>query len=173
MIPTMKFTWTGTEFVPIHPKLADEHFVVDQVYTLSETQDRSDVSHSHYFACLQYAWVNLPEDQVDKFPTVEHLRARALIACGYHSTRQVVLHDPRDALKMAVELTDAEGYDVISVVDNVVTIVKPTSQNYKKMDRKTFQASKEAVVDYCAAMIGMTSVDLARAGSESSKRREK
>lgn len=169
----MKFEWMGDSFRPIHPALADKHFVIGEQYTLSETQDRSDVSHSHYFSCLQYAWINLPEDQVDKFPTVEHLRSRALIACGYHNTRQIVLHDPRDALKMAFHITEDDSHDVVTVIDNIVTIVRATSQNYKSMNRKTFQESKEAVIDYCAAMIGMTSVDLARAGSESSKRREK
>ena len=159
---------------PLHSKLADQHFVIGEQYVLSEMRDRSDTSHGHYFACIAYAWVNLPDEHVDKFPTTEHLRSRALIACGYHGARQVVLHDARDALKMAVELTDnGDSFDVVTVVDNIVTIVKPTSQNYKSMDRKTFQKSKEDVIDYCAAMIGMTSVDLARAGAESSKRRKK
>lgn len=173
-IPPQKFTWDGEVFKPLFPAVADKHFVVDQIYVLSETRERSDESHAHYFACVYHAWANLSDEESEQYPTPEHLRYKALIACGYSMTRQIVLHDARDAIKMAFHLTEeSDGYDAVTVIDNVVTIIKPRSQNYKSMKRHEFQKSKEDVIGWCAAKIDMTSVDLARAGSESSKRREK
>lgn len=173
-MPPMKWNWDGEVMKPLHPALADKHFVIGQIYVLSETRERSDESHNHYFAALNYVWMNLPNDELEKYPTPEHLRYKALIACGYSVPRQFVFESERNAITFAAHLIDeGDGFDVVTVLDNVVTRVKARSQSYKSMDRKTFQKSKDDVVGWCAALIGMTGDDLARVGAESSKRREK
>lgn len=159
--------------LPLHPKFADTHFVVGERYTLSEVRDRSDKSHNQYFACIAWAWESLPEDQAEQFPTAEHLRARALIASGYASSRQFVASTNSQAVRLAAFIGDGREYGVVSVNENTVTELTPISQAYKAMGSKAFQASKEAVLEYCAVMIGVSVEQLVAASKVDWEARKK
>ena len=163
--PPMKYVWTDDGFfAPVHPQAAEKHFVGGQVYVLSETRDRSDKSHSQYFAVIQWAWDNLPEDVSAQFPTPEDLRARALIASGYAKSRQFIGSTNKQAVELAAFIGHGrENYAVVSVHENVVTELTAQSQNHKAMGREQFQKSKEAVFEYCAAMCGVSVEDLVKA----------
>jgi hypothetical protein len=172
-VPPMRYSWDGEALKPFNPKYADKHLIIGCDYIMGEQRDRSDKSHSHYFACINHAWANLPEGGADAFPTADHLRARALIACGYAKTNQIVCKNGLDAMRFAVYLRDDNDYHVVTLEDNVVTVFKAMSQNYKSMPGKMFQKSKEDVLQYCADMIGVTVIDLAGAAAEDSKRNKK
>jgi hypothetical protein len=53
-----------------------------EIITVEEVKERSAKSHRHYFAVINEAWQNLPEDLADEFPNAEALRKRALIKNG-------------------------------------------------------------------------------------------
>lgn len=163
MIPAMNFRWEGDGFVPLSPKLADQHFVIGENYRLSEIRDRSDKSHSQYFACVSWAWDNLPEELAEQLPDPEDLRAKALIATGYATPRQFVARNNAEALKIAAFISVYSGYRVISIHENIVTELQAKSQSYKAMGADEFKASKEDVIEYCAALIGVTVEALVKA----------
>ncbi len=172
--PPLKFIWTDDGFfAPVHPQFAERHFVGGQIYTLSETRDRSDASHSQYFAVIQWAWDNLPEDVSEQFPTPEDLRARALIATGYAKSRQFVASTNAQAIKLAAFIGFGHDYSVVSVHETIVTELTAQSQSYKAMGREVFQKSKDAVVDYCAAMCGVSVDELVKASRADFAERKK
>src|SRR3990167_5804400 len=92
MIAPLLFEWTGDSFKPLprHARACDEQFTIGERYNLDVIAERSQVSHSHYFAALHEAWVNIPEDRADQFPTVERLRKHALIETGWRDERSIV-----------------------------------------------------------------------------------
>lgn len=148
---------------PLTPKIADKHFVIGCDYVLSEKRDRSDKSHSQFFACVQWAHDNLPEEIAEQLPDPEDLRAKALIATGYAETRQFVAKNNAEALNTAVHLSAYQGYRVISIHENIVTELRAKSQSYKAMGADEFKASKEDVIEYCAAVIGVSVDELVKA----------
>jgi hypothetical protein len=162
-IPTLRFRWEGDSFVPLAPKLADQHFVIGQDYSLSERRDRSDKSHSQYFSVVQWAWDNLPEELAEQLPDPEDLRAKALIATGYATPRQFVARSNAQALEIAAFISVYSGYRVISIHENIVTELQAKSQSYKAMGADEFKASKKDVIEYCAALIGVTVESLVKA----------
>lgn len=162
-IPAMKFLWNGEVFTPLLPKFADKHFVIGCDYVLSEARDRSDKSHSQYFATVQWAWDNLPEELAEQLPDPEDLRAKALIATGYATPRQFVARNNAEALKIAAFISVYSGYRVISIHENIVTELQAKSQSYKAMGADEFKASKKDVIEYCAALIGVTVEALVKA----------
>lgn len=172
-VPPQRFRWDGETLIPFNPKYADKHLIVGCDYIMGEMKDRSDKSHSHYFACIHHAWANLPHQWADTFPTVDHLRARALIACGYTQTKQIICKNATDAMRFSVYLQDENDYQVVTLDDNVVTVFKALSQNYKAMPGKMFQKSKEDVLQYCADMIGVTVDELMQAAKVDSERKKK
>ena len=145
---------------PLNPKLADKHFVIGLNYWLRE--GRSAETESHYFACVEWAWRSLPEDNFE-FPEFHDLRKRALIACGYANSRQLVCDTNDGAYRTAAFVGAGEGYRIVSVYENIITELTARSQDRESMDAETFQKSKDAVIEYCAAMIGVTVEDLIKA----------
>src|SRR5687768_6050198 len=110
----LPFRWLGDGFTPLRPAAADKAFVIGQVYYLVEHQDRSWASHAHEFAWLHDAWLNLPEDLAEQFPTSEHLRKRALIEAGFYNEMLV------DAGTNAAEVRVAHGFRSMDEFAHVV-----------------------------------------------------
>lgn len=155
--PPIPCRWDGEAFQPLpgFRRSCDQHFVVGTVYRLIEQPDRSDASHRHYFACLNEAWANLPEDLASRFPTVDHLRKFALINARYADYYEVITDSPAEAARMAMLVPRLNDYAVVKVSGNIVGIWQAKSQTYRAMGSEVFQASKDAVLQIVAEMIGV------------------
>lgn len=164
--PPIACRWDGESFTPL-PRLArvaDEHFVIGEVYHLLEQQERSPKSHRHYFVMVKEVWENLPESET-RFPTPEHLRKWALVRSGYCDERQVVCASKAEAVRWWPVMAAADTYAVVVPKGPIVTIYTAKSQSVKAMGAKDFQASKEAVLGLVSAMIDVSPATLeTRAG---------
>lgn len=127
---------------------------------------RSGISHKHQFAWVKDAWMNLPEE-VQSQPwaeTPETLRKHALIATGYHQLTVIDCGAKAPAMRVKAALVAAEakahGYALGQVRGSVVRVWTPESQSLRAMGGKRFQESKQAILDWIAAQIGVTSEEL-------------
>jgi hypothetical protein len=103
---------------------------------------------------------------VMEYQTPDKLRQHALIMTGFKRERKFVASSSAEARKIAVFL-QAQGLDddyaIISVHENVVVEWKAMSQSRKAMPTKgLFRASKDAVLNYLADMIGVKADELQR-----------
>ena len=137
-----------------------------EIVAVEIERDRSIKSHRHQFAWVKDAWDNLPESVMFEpwAATPETLRKHALVKTGYFE--QVVIDCGSD--KMAREVAAAiatsrkksEGY-AHAVVRNGVAIVRwPQSQSRKAMGGDSFKASKTAILEWIADLIGVTPGEL-------------
>jgi len=159
--------WDGESFIPVkaHARIADAHFVVGAAYVLEPVEERSGVSHRHYFAAIRDAWANLPEVAVREMPTPAHLRKFALIKTGYADRREIVASSKAEALRLAAFVRPMDEFAVVTVSGCVVTVWTARSQSLKAMNKGEFQASKTAVLEYCATLIGVGVLDLQKAAA--------
>lgn len=156
------FQWTGDSFAPLptFAKECDRRFVIGQKYRMEIHEDRSERSHSHYFAVLHEAWINLHEDERQRFPTDMHLRRWALIQAGYRDERTFVTGSKAEAVRLAAFIKPMDDYAVIVANEAVVTAMTAKSQSYKAMGRKEFGESKSKVLEIVAALIGVAPEEL-------------
>ncbi|HEX7896009.1 MAG TPA: hypothetical protein VF447_17550 [Terriglobales bacterium] len=156
MTAQMPFKWDADAavMVPLRRTAALRHFVDEQIYTLEEVQERSAASHAHYFASLHEAWLNLPDETAERFANEEHFRKFCLIKCGYCDQRQVVCSTKAEGERIAAFVRSMSPYTVVSLKDRVVTAYEAKSQSHRSMSKEEFQASKTAVLDYAASLIG-------------------
>ena len=150
------FEWNGEVMVPLNKRLANKQYVVGEYYRLEAREERSTVSHDHFFACVQETWKNLPEDMAEHYPTPDHLRKRALIKCGYRNERSIVCASAEEARKVAAFIQPFDDMAYIVIRDNVVTVYTAESQSLQSQDKERFQASKNAVLDLLSTMIGVS-----------------
>lgn len=155
--PPMIFHWTGEAFVPRQPRYADRHYVVGEDYRLVVEEERSKKSHDQYFAELDDKWGNLPDYLLEEYPSRESLRHKALIRCGYCTERDWVFGSEATASTFAAAMIegDEDRYCIIDVRGCVVRKYKALSQKRKAMDKKVFQASKQAVFDFVDKLLGV------------------
>jgi hypothetical protein len=159
--------WTGEAMQPTKgfARLADKEFVVGEVYTLVEADaSRSQASHRHYFAAVYDAWLNLPELDAERFPTVEHLRKYALIKAGFCDTREIVCSSKAEAVRLGAFVKPMDPYALVAVKDACVRVYTAKSQAPKAMGKKVFQESKEAVLEVLSGMIEVSKEQLLFAG---------
>lgn len=155
--------WDGEVMRPL-PRFArecDRRYVVGETYPLEVHEERSSNTHRHYFAALNDAWSNLPEAVAPQFATVEHLRKWALIKSGFCDTRDHVCGTDAEARRLAAFIEPIDSYAVVEVRGPVVRIHTAKSQSVRSMDKATFQASKQAVLDVVANLVGVTPGELA------------
>jgi hypothetical protein len=157
------FQWDGESMVPLKrfQRLCDKQYVIGEVYPLVPTEERSRATHNHYFASLHDAWLNLPEEIASDFPTEEHLRKYALIKAGFCKKREAVFSSVDDALFAAAIVKPADEYAVVEVLGRVLRVYTAKSQSMREMGKEDFQASKQAVLDVVAGMVGVSPDDLA------------
>lgn len=148
------FLWDNDVMTPQRLRLADKYYVVGQHYRLVPEEERSMRSHRYYFASINEAWKNLPEDLAERFPTADHLRKFALIKAGYRDERSIVAASKAEAQRIAAFIRPMDDFAVVVVSEAVVTVLTAKSQSMRAMGKKTFGESKEAVLDIVAAMIG-------------------
>ena len=151
-------TWDGEAFRPagrFMARLADKEFVIGMNYRMVEHNERSTSTHNHYWAALTEAHRNLPEHLAAEFPTVEKLRAFALIRTGFCNSHSIVVSSNERAEDIAAFMRPMDEFAVVDVQGSVITVYTAKSQSYRAMDRKEFQASKDAVLDLVAGMVGV------------------
>lgn len=151
------FEWDGEAMVPRKgfAKRCDEQFTVHEVYRMEVCEERSMVSHRHFFAAIHEAWMNLPEALGERFATPEHLRKYALIKTGFRDERSFACSSKAEALRLAAFLQPFDDYAVVVVHESTVIAYTAKSQSMKAMGKKDFQRSKDAVLGYCAELIGV------------------
>lgn len=156
------YQWDGEAMAPAstYRRRCDQEFVIGEFYHLVPHEDRSPASHAHYFASITEAWRNLPEALTEQFPTTEHLRKNALIRAGYADERSIVCASKAEALRVAAFIKPMDDYAVVVVSEAVVKVFTAKSQSMRAMGKVQFQASKEAVLNVLADMVGATSGQL-------------
>lgn len=141
--------------VPLRPRLADREYTDGETYRLGVIEERSTNTHNHYFAALAEAWANLPDEVAERFLNEEHFRKFCLIKTGYCDQRQVVCSAKAEAERIAAFVRSMSPYVLVTVKDRVVTAFEAKSQSYRSMPKEEFQASKTAVLEYAASLIGV------------------
>ncbi len=160
--------WAGGGFQPDTPScLACQALKDGERVFLDIIRTRSGRSHRHAFAELDAAWATLPE-HLQSAPWAanpETFRKHLLIVCGYSHSRVVTTASPVEARHIASVLsqlaTEAHGYSICDVRGGVITLWTPQSMSYRTMDRDTFQAVKNALLDAAANLLGTTAQALA------------
>lgn len=155
------FTWNGEAMVPRSPRLADKAYTVGENYLLVTHEDRSTATHNHEFAWLKDAWLNLPENLSDEFPTPEHLRKRALIDGGFYDQTVIDAGSNAAALRVASAIRAREEFSLVIVRGPAVVIRTAKSQSRRSMNKQEFQASKTAILEVVSTMIGVKPEELA------------
>lgn len=138
-------------------------------YDLEEARERSIQSHNLYFKAVGITWLNLPERDRDLYATDDHWREFCLIKAGFRKERVAVMPSPEAAQACALgadwSATIRKNFVVTYVEGNIVHILVARTQKMIKndpdgMDKKDFEASKQAVLEICAAVWpGLMTVD--------------
>lgn len=134
---------------------ADKDFVVGEVYKMAEHHDRSEATHNHYFAAVKNGFDNLPDHVKGEYPTVEHLRKKALIRCGYRDERDIVLSSMAEAERVAAFMKPMDDYAIVVPCNCVVRVWTAKSQKKSAMDAREFQKSKSDVLDFIDDLLGV------------------
>jgi hypothetical protein len=140
-----------------------------EVVTIRVVREREMRSHRHYFASIEEAWKNLPEELEDAPYAVssDALRKHALIATGHCKVVTATLSDEATAQEHARflrrELMEAHGYAVVVARGNIIRCFTPLSQKLTEMDAETFQQSKKDTLEWISKQIGTSAADLHRA----------
>lgn len=160
--PPVPFQWTGEHMRPLQPKRADAFYTVGERYLMAPVCQRSDASHRHEFAWLREAWLSLPEDLAERFPTSEHLRKWALIRAGYSDSHTITCSSKAEALRVAAFVRPIDEFAVVTVQGPTVTRWTAKSQSKRAMGAQEFQDSKTKIMEVIARMIGVEPGELPR-----------
>lgn len=139
-----------------HARALDKHLVIGEVLIWEQVHPRSVKSHSHYFAVLEEAWLNLPETISMEFPTMHHLRTYCLIKAGYCTVTKVACATNRSAITLIASVAEMDSFAVCELTNNnVVTTYRAKSQSTREMGAEEFQKSKTAVLEIVSEMVGV------------------
>lgn len=165
--------WNGETLTPTgHYGLsaAREAMEPGDVVIVEIDHPRSQNSHRHQFAEINEAWRHLPESlqEAPWAASPETLRKHALIATGFADTYSIDCGAKATAERVRMALASAEagkhGYAIAKVRGPLVVVWTPQSQSMRAMGGKRFQESKQAVLNWIAAQIGVDAEELQRAG---------
>ena len=164
--------WTGEAFQPRRAFMGrcNEELVVHEVYRVEIRHERSHQSHNHYFACIHEAWLNVPDNQADRWPTEDHLRKWALIQAGYRDVRSIVADSNAQAHRIATLIRQIDDYSVVVVSGHAVEVLTATSQKLNAMGREEFQQSKDAVLAILANLVEVSQAQLEQEGRAAERR---
>lgn len=156
------FIWDGNVMIPLprFKRLCDEQFAISEEYPLMILEERTQASHNHYFAAVHEAYLNLAEDYAQEFDSEDDMRKWCLCKEGYCTKEQYVLNTAGDAMQMRDALKKQEGYRIVRVNGNVVTVWYPLSQSRPAMKKQMFEDSKAAVLARAASMARTTPAEL-------------
>lgn len=137
-----------------------------EVVLLAPVEERSEVSHRHEFAFIREAWLNLPETLQGEYPTSEHLRKKGLIATGWSTVQDYVCGTKAEALRwssnLRAVLATSDPYALVIVNEGVVRVYRARSQKRGAMNKSEWQASKTALLEWVADLIGTDPTSLER-----------
>ena len=159
-----QFYWSGSAMVPVNLRACARQYTPGEVYNLDHREERSAASHAHEFAWLHEAWATLPEPLAFAYPTSDHLRKRALIEAGYFDETITDCGSNAAALRVASRFRSLDDFALVIVRGPLVAMRTAKSQSHRAMDRKTFQASKTAILEVVAGMLGVTVETLQQQG---------
>lgn len=162
MTPPVAFFYLDGMMTPKYPGIARRTYVEGQAYLMSEVEIRSDKTHRHEFAWLREAWMSLPEDLAERFPTVEHLRKRALIDAGFYHETMIDAGSNAAALRVAAYMRAKDEFSHVVVRGSYAVERVAKSQSHRAMDKAEFAASKTAIINVVAPMIGVDPATLAK-----------
>jgi len=149
----MAFRWTGIGMLPLNPRAAEKAFEIGQTYRLEPWMDRSPASQAHYFAAINDAFDKLPPHLAQRFRSPDHLRKYALCQTGYCEERVIVCSSKAGAGRLAAFIGSLDEYAVVTASGPAVAVLTARSQSARAMDRKTFAASKTAVLEYIDSLL--------------------
>lgn len=161
--PPEPFEWDGEVMRPLRPKRADAFYTVGERYIMAPISHRSDATHRHEFAWLRDAWMSLPEGLADLYPTTEHLRKRALIDAGYYDESITDAGSNAAAIRVASAFRAIDDFSLVIVRGPLVVRRTAKSQSRRAMNKDEFQASKTAIMEVIAGMIGVPVRDMVHA----------
>jgi hypothetical protein len=125
-----------------------------EVHGWQMAEHRSAKSHDHFFAVVNTAWKNLPEDLAEEFPSPEHLRKWALIKAGFCTETAIVCANNEEALRLASKARGMDRYSLIEIKGRTVTIWTADSQRKDEMGRRLFQEAKEKALHVLSDLLG-------------------
>lgn len=153
--PPLAFEWDGDAMVPLNAKRADAFYTVGERYIMAPVSQRSDATHKHEFAWLREAWMSLPDDLAERFPTAEHLRKWALIRAGYSDSHTITCASKAEAIRVAAFIRPIDEFAVVTTNGATVTRFTAKSQSRRAMGAKEFQDSKTKIMEVVARMLGV------------------
>jgi len=162
LMSPVAFKWVADAMVPLRPEAA-KAYEPGRVYWLEEVSERSWVSHSHQFAWLAEAWLQLPEDLAPLYPSPEHLRKRALIQAGFYDETAIPITDIKTAKTLIRYLHANDEFASVFLRDSTVFVRRAKSQRVHgpgAMSKAEFERSKNAILNVVAEMIGVSPEDL-------------
>ena len=158
MSSVIAFKWDAErEVMEPLPRFREEcrkTFENQHIYRMEEIQARSEASHRAFFASLNEAWANLPDELAQEFTTAESLRKYALIKSGHCNQHTFSCATRAEALRLSAFLKPLDEFGVIRVNGATVTRYVAHSQSYRAMDKETFRKSFDDVLRIVAEMIG-------------------
>lgn len=162
--PPIPMLYADGVFTPLprFHNLAAASYGEGEVVDLVAVEQHSAKSRAHEFAWLREAWLNLPEAIADQFPSTEHLRKRALILGGFYDETILDAGSNAAALRAASFIRAREEFTHIVVRGPLVVTRTAKSQSSRAMDKVEFQASKTAVLNIVADLIGVPAETLTR-----------
>lgn len=153
--PPTAFTWDGDAMVPRSARFADRYFVVGETYTLVTHEERSKASHDHYFVRLGELFDNLPESVSQLYPSIEHLRKRALVDAGFYDEEIIDCGSNKVAPNVAAAIRKRDDFAVIFIRDQFVIVRTAKSQSMRAMKKGPWEDSKRKVLEIVEAMVGV------------------
>jgi hypothetical protein len=168
IITPMLYKWDGAAFTPTpyFKAQAEKQLQFGRTYRLEAVEIRSSESHKHYFACINTAFDNLPEAHANRWQTPDQLRKWALCQTPFRDTQEFHAPSHAEAIRLATHFAQLREFSVCEIRDNMVLRHTPHSQDYAQMADREFQASKSAVLDVLANILGVPAEDLAREGGK-------
>lgn len=167
-MPLIRARWHDGTFSPdgSASRAACQALKPNERVILDISRTRSGRSHRHAFHELDAAWASLPEAMQGApwAANPETFRKHLLIVCGYSHSRVITTASPIEARHIASVLsqlaTEAHGYCITDVRGGTITLWTPQSMSYRTMNRETFQAVKDALLDAAANLLGTTSAQI-------------
>lgn len=115
-----------------------------------------------YMGEINKLWKNIPE-KFEKAPwakSADTFRKFGLIKTGYCDVDVICFGSAADAIMSVPRISYMArmgfGFAITRVVDDTVHCITPHSQSLKDMGKEEFKESKNAVLDYCRGIVGVT-----------------
>lgn len=146
--------------IPRSHNVCRRQFNPGDEYTLVPHESRSKESHGFFMACVNEAFLQLPEKIADRFPSADHLRAWCLIETGWFDEKEFDFDNKRDAHRLGTFIRTEDDFARISIHQLAknkwkVLVRRAKSQSYASMNKQAFEASKKAVLDLLEGWTGV------------------